>query len=208
MESQGTQPQHLQELLDRLRAGDESARDALIEHACDRLRRLTRKLKQDYPDVGRQEQTDDVFQQAVMRLYRSLQDVQPETVREFLGLAATQIRRELVDLARKINGPEGIGANRDTNAGRESQSNGQIPRYEKAQDTAGPATLLLWTEFHRHVEQLPDEEREVFDLIFYQELSQAEAAELLDVSVRTIKRRWRSAKLILYEAMNGELPGQ
>ena len=207
MESQGTQTGQLQECLDRLRAGDESARDALIEHACDRLRRLTRKLKQDYPDVGRWEQTDDVFQQAVMRLYRSLQDVQPKNVRAFMGLAAMQIRRELIDLARKINGPEGIGANRDTNAGRESQSNGQIPRYEKAQDTAGPATLLLWTEFHQHVEQLPDEEREVFDLIFYQELSQADAAELLDVSVRTVKRRWRSAKLLLHDVMDGELPG-
>jgi RNA polymerase sigma-70 factor (ECF subfamily) len=118
-----------------------------------------------------------------------------------------QSRRELIDLARKINGPEGIGANRDTNAGRDGRSIGQTPRYEKAQDTAGPATLLLWTEFHQHVEQLPDEEREVFDLIFYQELSQAEASELLGVSLRTIKRRWRSAKLILHEAMNGEIPG-
>ena len=55
--------------------------------------------------------------------------------------------------------------------------------------------------------QLPDEEREVFDLIFYQELSQADAAELLDVSVRTVKRRWRSAKLLLHDVMDGELPG-
>ena len=208
VESQGTQTGQIQKLLDELRAGDESARDTLIEHACERLRRLTRKLKQDYPDVGRQEQTDDVFQQAVMRLHRSLQDVQPENVRAFLGLAAMQIRRELIDLARKINGPEGIGANRDTNAGRESHSTGQTPRYEIAQDTAGPATLLLWTEFHQHVEQLPDDEREVFDLIFYQELSQADAAELLGISVRTIKRRWRSAKLILHEVMNGEFPRQ
>ena len=82
------QTRHLQQLLDRLRAGDESARDALIEHAFDRLRRLTRKLKQDFPGVGRWEQTDDVFQQAVMRLYRSLRDVQPENTRAFLALAA------------------------------------------------------------------------------------------------------------------------
>ena len=208
MDSSGTQTRQLQQLLDRLRAGDESARDALIEHSCERLRRLTRKLKQDFPGVGREHQTDDIFQDAVLRLYRSLQDVQPENFRAFMGLAATQIRRELIDLARKLCGPEGIAAKHATNAGRESQSTGQAPRYEKAQDTAGPATLLLWTEFHQHVEQLPDEEREVFDLIFYQELSQADAAELLDISVRTIKRRWRSAKLILHDVMNGELPGQ
>ena len=208
MESQGTQTGQIQKLLDKLQAGDESARNALIDHTCERIRRLTRKLKQDYPDVGRREQTDDVLQQAVMRLHRSLQVVKPDNTRAFMGLAAVQIRRELIDLARKINGPEGIGANFDTNAGRDSQSTGQIPRYEKAQDTAGPATLLHWTEFHQHAEKLPDEEREVFDLVYYQELSQADVAELLDLSVRTVKRRWRSAKLILHEVMDGELPGQ
>jgi RNA polymerase sigma factor (sigma-70 family) len=207
VQSQGTQTRQLQELLDRLRAGDESARDALIEHACERLRRLTRRLKQDFPGIRRVHQTDDVFQEAVMRLYRSLQDVQPENVRAFMGLAATQIRRQLIDVARKFSGPEGIGANQDTNAGRDGQSSGGVPRYEKAQDTAGPATLLLWTEFHQHVGQLPDEEREIFDLIFYQELSQADAAQMVGVSERTIKRRWRSAKLLLHDVMDGELPG-
>jgi DNA-directed RNA polymerase specialized sigma24 family protein len=36
---------------------------------------------------------------------------------------------------------------------------------------------------------LPDDEHEVVELLFYQELPQEEAARLLDVSVRTVQRR-------------------
>ena len=205
MTTQGPTTKQLQDCLDQLRSGDESARDRLIEHACKRLRRLTRQLKQDFPIVCGSEQTDDVFQQAGMRLYGSLRDIQPENVRAFLGLAATQIRRELLDLARKIRSAQGLAKSYSLDAfGADAD---RTLRYEPAHDTAGPVTLLLWTEFHRHAGQLPDDEREVFNLLYYQGLSQAEAAELLSVSERTIKRRWRSAKLILHEVMNGEIPG-
>jgi RNA polymerase sigma factor (sigma-70 family) len=44
---------------------------------------------------------------------------------------------------------------------------------------------------------LPEEERSVFDLLYYHDLSQAEAAELLGVSVPTIKRRWAAARMRL-----------
>jgi DNA-directed RNA polymerase specialized sigma24 family protein len=40
----------------------------------------------------------------------------------------------------------------------------------------------------------------------YQGLSQAEAAELLGGSERTVKRRWQTARLILHEALQGEVP--
>ncbi|MCH7689230.1 MAG: sigma-70 family RNA polymerase sigma factor [Planctomycetes bacterium] len=204
MESQGTQTRQLQQLLDQLRAGDESARDALIEHACERLQRLTHKLKQDFPLVGRWEQTDDIFQQASMRLYGSLKDIQPENVRAFLGLAATQIRRELIDVIRKLKGPEGLAANYATD-GPVSQDTTSKPLHrDPSSDTDGPAELSLWTEFHRHVDDLPEEEREVFQNVFYNGTEQAEVAELLDVSIRTVKRRWRSAKVMLHDAVHGE----
>jgi RNA polymerase sigma-70 factor (ECF subfamily) len=66
--------------------------------------------------------------------------------------------------------------------------------------------LAAWTEFHRQIDQLPDEGRETFDLLWYQGLSRAEAAALLKVSERTLKRRWQSARLKLHQAMGGELP--
>ena len=44
-------------------------------------------------------------------------------------------------------------------------------------------------------------------MLWYQGLTQAEAAELLGVSSRTVKRRWQTARLRLFEALGGELPG-
>ena len=70
-----------------------------------------------------------------------------------------------------------------------------------------PGRLAEWTGFHAQVEALPEEEREVFDLLFYQGVPQAEAAAVLGVSERTIKRRWQAARLALHEALGGRLPG-
>lgn len=47
---------------------------------------------------------------------------------------------------------------------------------------------------------------EVFSLLWYEGLSQEEAAALLGVSLRTVKRRWQSARLKIAEAMGDEPP--
>ena len=52
-----------------------------------------------------------------------------------------------------------------------------------------------WGEFHELVEQLPERQREVFELLWYHELNQEEAAEVLGISSRQVKRIWRDAKL-------------
>jgi hypothetical protein len=46
-------------------------------------------MLRNYPHLKRWEQTDDVFQRAALRLYRSLGEVQPASPREFFGLATT-----------------------------------------------------------------------------------------------------------------------
>ncbi len=63
---------------------------------------------------------------------------------------------------------------------------------------------MAWTEFHEHVERLGAEEREVFDLLWYQEFTQEDAAALLGLSVKTVSRRWREARLHLGQALGGE----
>src|SRR5262245_47400008 len=108
----------LQPLLDRLAAGDGKAADDLIAHALERLRRLARKMLRDNPAVRRWEETDDVLQKSTMRLCRALKAVKPATVKAFLGLAATQIRRELIDLARHHYGPEGAAAHHASDPGK------------------------------------------------------------------------------------------
>jgi RNA polymerase sigma-70 factor (ECF subfamily) len=188
----------LQGLIERMNAGEASARAELLAHAGERLRRLARKMLQDFPRVRRWEETDDVVQNALLRLLQALQAVPVATVAEFFRLAARHIRWELIDLARHYAGPEGLGANHATDVP------GLSPLPERPDSTNDVGRLALWSEFHRHVEQLPEEERAVFDLLWYQELPQAEAATLLNVSVPTVKRRWLAARLRLQAALKGE----
>ena len=63
--------------------------------------------------------------------------------------------------------------------------------------------MRRWTEFHEAAARLPDDLRAVFDLLWYQELSQAEAAALLGVAVPTVKRRWLKARLRVQQALGG-----
>jgi RNA polymerase sigma-70 factor (ECF subfamily) len=110
MANVSNQTLQIQGWIDRLQAGDESARKALLNCACERLIRLTRKMLKSYQRVKRWEQTDDVFQSAAVRLYRTLSDVKPASVGDFFRLAALSIRRELLDLAKHYYGPQGPGA--------------------------------------------------------------------------------------------------
>jgi RNA polymerase sigma-70 factor (ECF subfamily) len=198
----------IQGWINRLHAGDESARGELLAASCERLRRLTRKMLKGYPGVRRWEETDDVLQNASLRLCRALQAVTPPSVRDYFRLAAVQIRRELLDLARHYYGPEGQGAHHASDVVKYDSAGDLRPAaHDKPDLGADPNRLAAWCEFHRQINALPDEEREVFELIWYQGLSQAEAAQVLNISERTLQRHWRSARLKLYEAFQGELPG-
>ncbi|MCI0458586.1 MAG: sigma-70 family RNA polymerase sigma factor [Gemmataceae bacterium] len=197
----------LNQWLDRMRAGDASARDELLRAVSQRLERLARQMLRRFPGVARWEQTDDVLQNALLRLLRALQEVRPASMRDFFGLAATQMRRELLDLARHYQGPEGLGAHHiSRHLEPPSAADSQAPVAEPADRAEADADLELWSAFHQAVEQLPAEEREVVSLVFYHGLTQAEVAALSGVAERTIRRRWRSASLKLQDALGGRLP--
>lgn len=188
----------LQRWLDVLRRGNVEARNEVIAHTCERLRGLTHRMLRGYRRLRRWSETDDVLQNALLRLHRALAEVHPESVRQFYALATAQIRRELIDLSRHFLGPEGQGAKHDTDDG---EAAGKEP------DRLGePDTLEGWTSFHEQVGKLPDEEREVFGLLWYEGLTQPEAASILGVSLATVKRRWQSARLLLHRAMRGRPP--
>jgi len=191
----------LQKLVDLARAGDSQASRLLIDHACDRLLRLTRKMFHGYPSLRRWEQTDDVFQNSLMRLHRALSAVHVESVAHFFNLAAEMVRRELLDLKKRHFGAHGEGRNHHTDHGPPDEAGGTI-----AGSGGEPDDLEGWSDFHEAVEGLPAEAKETINLIYYEGLSQDEAAAVLDVSVRTVKRRWQKAKLLLQEALRDE-PG-
>lgn len=195
----------LQDLLDRAARGYVPAYDELVGKAAQRLMKLTRKMLRNYPHLRRWEQTDDVFQNAVIRLHRSLSEVKPETVQQFFGLATTQIRRTLIDLARHHFGPEGIGAKYQSDGGRCASST--APHEQRAVARAEePASIEAWANFHDSIEKLPADEREAFQLVWYGGMSQREAADVLKVSERTMIRRLNRARLFISDAMQGQSP--
>jgi RNA polymerase sigma factor (sigma-70 family) len=194
---QGGDTTQFQRLLDGWAAGDESARTELLERAAKRLLQLTRRMFRNYPQLRRWEETDDVFQNALLRLYRSLGDVRPDSVRGFFALGATQIRRTLIDLGRHYYGPEGLATHHHSESGAANARS----RPGSAGIDEPPETIEAWARFHEAVERLPNEERDAFSLIWYGEATQKEAAELLGVSERTVLRRLVQARLELHEAL-------
>jgi DNA-directed RNA polymerase specialized sigma24 family protein len=54
--------------------------------------------------------------------------------------------------------------------------------------------LAMWSEFHDTVAALPDDERRLFDLLFYQGLTLPDAGHLLGVPPPTLKYKWQDAR--------------
>jgi RNA polymerase sigma factor (sigma-70 family) len=191
----------LDRFLQMFRAGHESAESLLIEHALDRLQRLAQRMFRCQGNLRAIEQTDDVLQKALIRLHHLLAGIKPDSVRGFFALAAQQIRWVLKDLARTL-----VAGRIVVGKGAPLSDTGH-QRLDEPLDPGGePVDLAQWTDFHQKVESLPEEERELFDLIWYQGFTQAEAATTLNVSLRTLKRRWRSARLVISHALHDDWP--
>jgi RNA polymerase sigma-70 factor (ECF subfamily) len=116
-----------------------------------------------------------------------------------------QIRRELIDLARHYGGPQGMGAHHLSMQPRGDRSSAP-PAVDPGGQSLDPRRLAEWLDFHEAINKLPEHEREVFDLVWYHGLSQQAAGELLRVDERTIRRRWREARLKLHDLLAGEMP--
>src|SRR5262249_46158102 len=114
-----------------------------------------------------------------------------------------QIRRELVDLARHLFGPRGPGSC-EQNPGALDDS--AQPTADQTDPDGEPSRLLAWTDMHEQIDHLPEDLREVFELKYYHELTNAEIADLLGVSTRTVRQRWRDARLTLRTRLQGHWP--
>jgi RNA polymerase sigma factor (sigma-70 family) len=191
----------LVELLERMQGGDLVARDELIRVFQARLEQLARKMFVRYPSVGRWVEVDDVFQNSLLRLLRALESVRPDSTRAFFGLAAEQMRRELLDLGRHYYGVQGIGANHASGVDDASASR---PGFEPADRGNDEGDLERWCQFHEHVAKLPAQDREVVGLIYYHGWTQAQVAELFQVNVRTVRRWWETALVTLHRDLKAD----
>ena len=198
----------LQGQLERAVTGDAGARQRLLELTRDRLMGHARRfLHGSYARLEPFAQTDDVVQQLFLKILqhqdRFWVNAHGEPVRtlaEFFGHASAWMRDVLCDLLRQSRGRDD---NRPLVLPLDGGSSGGGPRHEPASSTLDGEKLRRWTEFHEAVARLPDELWSAFDLLWYQELSQAEAAALLGVAVPTVKLRWMKARLQVQQALGG-----
>ena len=192
-------------LLAGANTGDSTATQQLIIHCCQRLETLARKMLRDFPRVKRWEDTADIFQNASMRLMRALEDVKPETTRHFYALAALQIRRELLDMARRYQGERGDA--KSVTPLPMADHPKEVNRDSGFVDPIEPQRSLdRWSLFHETIAAMPTTNREVCELLWYQGLSQPETAQLLDIPLRTLKRRWQEIRIQIHDALGGEMP--
>jgi RNA polymerase sigma-70 factor (ECF subfamily) len=198
----------LQGQLERAVTGDAQARQHLLELTRYRLMRQARRFLHGHcARLEPFEQTDDVVQQLYVKILQNQDrfwvNAQGEPVRtlaEFFGHTSAWMRDVLCDQLRKAYGR---ADNRPAFLALDGGSSDTDPQYEPASSTLDGEKVLRWTEFHEAVARLPDDLRAVFDLLWYQEMSQAEAAALLDIAVPTVKLRWMKARLQVQEALGG-----
>lgn len=190
----------VQRLLDQLRSGNQDASRQLLDVTMDRLRNLSRKILADRPHVERWEEMDDLVQNSSLRLWKVLEKHHPPTPLDYFRLAAAVIRRELIDLSRRHFGPMGLGANL-AKSWLQSGNRESSPIDLVSDGTNDPVDLRNWTELHEYIDNLPLDEQTMFDLLWYQGLTLSDAAEASGTPERTLRRRWRSARINLYRTL-------
>jgi RNA polymerase sigma factor (sigma-70 family) len=198
----------LQGQLERAMTGDAVARQRLLELTRDHLMGQARRfLHGSYARLEPFAQTDDVVQQLYVKILQNEDrfwvkaDGEPvRTLAEFFGHASAWMRDVLCDRLRK---EYGRSDNRPAVLPLDGPPFDSGPRHELSSSTLNGEKLRRWTEFHEAASQLPDDLRAVFDLLWYQEMSQAEAAALLGLAVPTVKLRWMKARVRVQRALGG-----
>jgi RNA polymerase sigma-70 factor (ECF subfamily) len=193
----GDQTILLQGLLARMLKGDPGARRELIDGAYERLRRLAAViLNESFPRLKKAPallDTTDLANEASLKLYEALAEIRPGSVTDFFRLAAQRMRWLLLDLARR--------ADRSEERKRDSP-----PPESTDPNASDPDLSARLAALYQQIEGLPEKEREVVDLLYFHGLSQPEAAALLGVAERTVRRHWTVAKVKLFEGLKDFLP--
>src|SRR5204862_102644 len=120
-------------------------------------------------------QKDEMLGAVVERLLKALRATRPTTVRGFFALANQHMRWELNDLARRL----------DREPTKEELRDGVA--VSPPASSSGSGQELRGDRLLRAIENLPDDEREIFGLVKIQGLTHAETAEVLGIVTKTVQ---------------------
>jgi RNA polymerase sigma factor (sigma-70 family) len=164
---------------------------ALLERSVRRLHLLCAGLlHRSYPRLAQPPlnlQTDELLSAVTERLLKAMREVRPKNVRQFFALANQHMRWELNDLARRLDEQPSVVVLDEALV--------PCPPDSDSGLTADGRRILA------AIEDLPEDEREVFGLVRVQGMTQAEAARLLGVAIITVKRRLNRGLRLLTEQL-------
>ncbi len=127
-------------------------------------------------------------------LLTAMRTIRPQTVRQFFALATQHMRWQLNDLARRLDEQPAVAALAEGGIAAPPSSSGS---------GLTPDARRMWAA----IDGLPEVEREVFDLVRVQGLTYAEAAGVVEGSVKTVQRRLNRARLLLAQQLADLRPG-
>ncbi|APW60512.1 RNA polymerase sigma factor FliA [Paludisphaera borealis] len=188
----------VQRYLDELAGGapSEPVVRALLDRSACRLRRLcVLLLTRSYPRLTKPPlnlEAEELLGSVVERLIKALREARPASMRQYFALAGQHMRWELNDLARRLD---------ERPAAVELQDDLAIAPAGSDSGLTMDGRRML-----EAIDDLPEDEREVFDLIRIQGMTTPEAAEVLGVSESTVKRRLRKGLATLSETLDDLRP--
>ena len=179
------------ELLVAWSRGDQAAFDQLVPLVYNELHRLARQyMARERTDHTLQ--TSALLNEAYLRLIE-VKQVQWQNRGHFFAMAARTMRRILVDFARARDNEK-----RGGHVSRVSLDEAVVVSREPEQD------LVALDDALQALEIIHPRKSRVVELRFFGGLSVEETAEALQVSVDTVKRDWRFAKLWLVRELSRE----
>ena len=171
---------------------------ALLDRAVRRLHQLCAALlHRSYPRLTRPPlnlQADELLGAVVERLLKALREARPATVRQFFALAGQHMRWELNDMARRLDEQPAVVELCD----------GLVPAPASSDSALTPNGRRMLEA----IGNLPEAEREAFDLVRIQGMTQAEAAQVLGVSAMTVNRWLNRGLQLLTETLEDLRPAE
>lgn len=183
-------PDEVAQLIQAARGGDERALAALMPLVYDELRRIARnQVRHERPNQTLQPTA--LVHEAWLRLMSS-RGLSPENRAHFLGIAANAMRQILVERARARN-----ALKRDGRRHRLTLDEGML------RDAGRPIDVEALDEALTRLAETQPEYARIVELRFFAGLTVEEAAEALNMSPATLKRRWTLAKAWLLRELEG-----
>lgn len=185
------------ELLARAHSGDSKALDSVYEAIYGELRRLARARRRKHLAPGATMNTTALVHETYLKLCRSPHSSFADR-EHFLAVAATAMRQILVDEARRrLRAKRGGGAAHDPI----DEGVADNPKLERDAES-----MLTVHEALRRLGQSNPRLEKVIEYRFFGGMTESEAAAVLDLTERTIRRDWVKARAWLRLHLEAGLP--